>query len=85
MRKSFMDTYSRVRYRIKYLAYGLVFGTGAAFLGGGGCIASGDCLSCGACATKLPILILPILADSAIMLIGESKNKAKKSKTINFE
>lgn len=75
MIKPIIDGYTRIRNRIKYLAFGLAFGTGAMFLGQGGCIASGDCFSCGACAAKLPFLVLPILTDSAIMLFGGVKDK----------
>jgi hypothetical protein len=59
----------KLRYKLFHLWLGAALGSGLVILGQG-CAASGQCPACGACIARLPILALPLLADSAIVLVG---------------
>lgn len=69
--KDRMSNWAQLRFKALCLTLGLSLGSGIMILGQG--CAGGACLSCGACASKLPMLALPILADAALIMVGKTR------------
>jgi hypothetical protein len=64
--------------KIHGLAVGMTVGLSTIYFNNG-CAGTGMCPTCGACATQLPILLLPLLADGGIMLTRFALSARKQS------
>lgn len=58
-----------LRHRTHMIALGATLALGTSYVNGS-CIATGQCAACdGNCAVRLPILVLPLLADGLVTLV----------------
>jgi hypothetical protein len=66
------------------MAVGMTLGIGSMYLGQG-CPLLGQCPTCAACASRLPLIFLPLVADGVISLAAlVMQRKAAKSKDDSF-
>ena len=75
MRNDLHNQIKQIQPKIHGLAVGMTLGLSTLYFGQG-CAATGLCPACGACALKLPIFLLPLLADGGLVLAQKALSRS---------
>ena len=78
IKTSFYTRLEQIQPKLNGLSVGMTLGISSVFLGQG-CPLLGHCPSCAACVPRLPLLVLPLLANGVVVIAASlMKSRAMK-------